>query len=110
MNQEAAMQFWSRDRIMGELRAVGLVSNAETILNYWKNGAANRKAQKFEVSETKVDVLSPEMALVFSKGLLRIELKNGNISNNDYANTTIWVKEPDGWKMAYLVEKSATRQ
>jgi hypothetical protein len=110
LNLEASMQFWSRDKIIGELRPTGLVTNLDTMLATWKKDSANRKTQKIDIQDAKLQIISPDMVIATSIGYLRIELKNGNINNYNYANTTIWVKESGGWKMAFLAEKTAARQ
>ena len=81
MNAEAYVQLWSRDKIMGELRPTGLESSFETMLKTQKTNFARETAHKNEILDIKVHVISPEMALAFSKSTVRIELKNGNINN-----------------------------
>jgi ketosteroid isomerase-like protein len=110
MNAEAYVQLWSRDKIIGELSATGLQTNFETMLNNFKTNFANQTSRKNNILDIRVDVLSPEMALAFSKSGLRIETKSGNIANYNYADITIWVKESGEWKLAHWAYASATKQ
>lgn len=107
LSAEASTQFWSRDKILGSLTATGLNSDLDSVLKGLKNTFSNRKAQKSDISDIKVIVPSPDTAIAIAKGTYRIEYRNGNISNGNWASTTIWVKEPAGWKMAHIVQNSA---
>ncbi len=110
LNAEASMQFWSRNQVIGSLSPTGTNSDLEVMLKNIKNGFASRKLQKSEIADIKVLVLSAEMAVAFTKGTNRIEMRNGNISLNNWASTTILVKESGEWKIAHNAGTAATRQ
>jgi hypothetical protein len=110
LDAEAANQFWSRDKIIGSLTPTGLNSDLESMLKGTKNTFANRTVQKSVITDMKVLMPSPEMSIAFVKGTNRIEYKNGNVSLSNWASTTIWVKEPGGWKLAHMAQVAAAIQ
>lgn len=110
LSAESVIQFWSRDKILGTLSPTGLNSDLESILKGVRSTFATLKVQKSELLGIKVFLISPEMAVAFTKGTGRFEYKNGNITSSNWANTSIWVKEAGGWKMIHSAGTAATRQ
>jgi ketosteroid isomerase-like protein len=109
LSAEAAKQVWSREKMIGSLRATGLLSDLEAISSGYKTTMENRKSNKVEISEILVYPFSPETALGISRGVWRVELKNGNITNYNFADTMIWVKEPGGWKLVHEAQRTAAQ-
>jgi hypothetical protein len=110
LNPEAAKQVWSREKMIGSLRATGVLSDMEAILGGYKTTMENRKSNKVEVAEFVVYPFTPETALGISKGIWRVELKNGNIGNYDFAaDSQVWVKEIGGWKLIHEAQRTAAQ-
>jgi|WetSurMetagenome_2_1015567.scaffolds.fasta_scaffold42197_3 hypothetical protein len=101
LNAESYVRLWSQDKIMGSLSPTGLEKNLETMKKAIQGYTENAKSRKTESLATTVHALSPEMALAFSNTTFRAEGKNENSGRFYMANTTIWVKDSGGWKLAF---------
>jgi hypothetical protein len=110
MDVDAAAKPWSRGNFIGQLTSGRFVTDFDTMVSNWKTSFANRKAHKWELQDVAVRVFSPDTALATFSGSFRNELKNGNLSNYNYAGSMILVKESSGWKIAYLAETTAAKQ
>jgi hypothetical protein len=104
MNAEAFMQAWSRDKFIGQLTATGLEANLENIQKGIKTNFESTASYKAEVLDIRVDALSPELALAFCKMTERVEAKNGNVTNYNFANMMVWAKESGGWELIHVTD------
>jgi hypothetical protein len=102
---------WSRDKIIGALGPTGLETSFEAMA---KSIQGYRDASKSRTTESvgvmTVQVVSPEMAIAFSKTTFKAELNNGNINYINMGNTTIWVKDSGEWKLAFFSAIAAAKQ
>jgi len=103
------MQFWSRGKLIGHASGGKVEASLDAITANWRTMASNRISNNFDCQSVPVRVLSADTAMAMCIGPLRIEYKNGNISNFNYLGTMLWAKEAAGWKVIFLQETSATR-
>jgi hypothetical protein len=110
LSPEAFVALWSHDKIIGALGPTGLETSFEA---FAKNIQGYRDASKSRTTESVdvqgVKVVSPEMAIAFSKTSFKAELKNGNINYINMGNTTIWVKDSGEWKLAFFSGPAAAK-
>jgi len=111
LSPEAYVKLWSRDKIIGALGATGLETNFEALAKGIQYYTDNFKWRKTESAETiAVRVVSPEMAIAFSKTTFGAQNKSGNVNNLNMGNSTIWVKEAGEWKMAFMSGMAAAKK
>lgn len=110
MDMEAIFRYWSRENLIAQVTGGRTVTSVDTMMKNWKTAFDNRQAHRFDIQNVMVRVFSPDAAVAVCTGLFRNELKNGNVSNFNYANTMIWIKESGMWKAASLIESTSARQ
>jgi hypothetical protein len=95
VDPDAYVKQWSRDNIIGELRATGLEANPEAMRKGIEIYVGKAK-RKTDTLDSTVHILSPEKALVFSTTTFTAGMRF------NLAHTMIWVKESGKWKLAFL--------
>jgi hypothetical protein len=104
LSPEVNVKIWSKDKIIGALGATGLETSLEAMAKstqVYRDNFQWRKTDSFEVQA--VLVVSSEMAIAFSKSTFKAQPKNSNnINSLTMGSTTIWVKESEEWKLAFM--------
>jgi ketosteroid isomerase-like protein len=78
----------------------------EACLKGIANMFSQRASQKLEMDSIEVHVISPESAYVLMIGWGQLILKSGRHGGWASASTTIWRKEPGGWKFVHFHEST----
>lgn len=110
LSPEAYVKLWSQDKIIGALGATGLEKSFEAMakgIQGYRDASKSRTTESVDI--LAVQVVSPEMAIAFSKTTFKAELNNGNINYIIMGNTTIWVKESEAWKLAFFAGTAAAK-
>jgi len=107
---DAAIKFWSRDKLIGANGYGQNFTTIETVMDFFARMNKGRKEQKVDIQDVKIRILSPDMAVSQVSCNWKIFAANGNVSNYVTALTEIWVKESNVWKVAFEVGSSATVQ
>ena len=107
---DAAIKFWSRDKLIGAMGYGQHYTTIEAVAGYFARGNKGRKEQKIDIQDVKVRILSPDTAVAQVSYNWKILAANGNVSNYVVALTEFWVQESSGWKLAFEAGTSAAKQ
>ncbi|MBN1789104.1 MAG: nuclear transport factor 2 family protein [Bacteroidales bacterium] len=104
MDASAISAHISQDGFISLISMVTVFSTREA----WKDSVTNwfalRERQQVEQTDLQITVLSAELAQVTSTAVWDILWKNGEQVKSKDVITSIWKKEPAGWKQIHMHE------
>jgi len=95
---------WNKNEFISVNSGVNYFSTFNEFRDSVKNWFSLRERQEVEIIETRVKVLTPDLALLTSITNWDILFKNGVVGKSKALGTMLWKKETSGWKAIYLHE------
>lgn len=81
----------------------------QSALNNTKNGFNGIESLKYRFDAEVIEVLSPDKALLKAAGTSTVRLSDGREFTTPFAETILFTKTPDGWKILHAHQSTPAR-
>lgn len=103
LNFDTWSEFISNDFISG-IGSINYTPSRNAWMDTIKNSFTRRERHQSELLDETITALTPDLALGTQIAIWDNWFKNGDYRKVKGSTTTLWKKEPEGWKIIYVHE------